>query len=505
MTRHAKWLRLSVLLALLLAAVLALLDAHGALSSSGGSPQARVARGCAGRLAPEAAFVHGAALQQMRAAALAALPQPAGNAYEQGLIGTPNLWTDGKPRLFLAPGVGATLSGAYEVRWWALDAEGRLDDIVVDLLRFANPAQAALALAVDTDARCHRAGSARAATLLAGGRLLNWVNPDGAYEQDTLLARGPFLYRVADAPPSVGADAAQASREHDRVATVTQVLACSLPQANCAERKLAAAATEAGAPAPLRPDSSRAWPHSAAQAAAYVRGVSLRPYDLAYMAAVQPAAIRHVAAKQESPYTCLPGRPSSAGAVEGTSPLLASRRGTQAQAVQSTALLLASEAAAARYVVAVKSAFEGSCARTFVRRAIRSAARSFVARSGARIRLGRLVVNLQSAKAPDTYRGSWPYRAAATRVSFRAIVTTRRGLRLSVSDYYEGFAFAYRRALVELFITSTRLPLPEANLTYLESVLVGRAEAGWGRPRKPAPEGPPRGSAAVRSRAQTAT
>jgi hypothetical protein len=495
MTRGVKWLRSSVLLALLLATVLALLDANGAIWSRTGSAQARVAKGCAGRLAPEAAFVPGDALRQMRGTALAALPRAAGDPYEQGLVGTPNLWSDDQPRLF-QPGGRGTLPGAYEVRRWALNAEGRLDDVVVDLLRFANPAQAALALAVAADPRCHHAGSARAATLLVGARLLNWVNPDGAYEQDTLLATGPFLYRVADAPPGVGANAAQASRERDRVATVTQVLACSLPQAACVEGDLAAAGARAGAPAPLRVDTSPAWPDSAAQAAAYVRAVSLRPYDLAYMAAVQPAATRGVKAKQGSLDRCLAGAPSPAGAVEGTSPLFASHRGAQRQAVQSTALVLASEAAAARYVAGVKRAFEGPCARRFVRRAIRAAALSFVARSGARVRLGRFVVALQPAGAPDTYRGSWPYRAAATRVSFRALVTTGRGRRRSVTYYDEAFVFAYRRALVELSITSTGLPLPEADLTYLESVLVGRAEARWGRPRGPAPAEPPRTSAA---------
>jgi hypothetical protein len=217
------------------------------------------------------------------------------------------------------------------------------------------------------------------------------------------------------------------------------------------------------------------------------------------MAAVQPAATRRVREQAESLDRCLPGAASPPGTLEGTSALFAARRGTQAQAVQSRALVLSSEAAAARYVAGVKSAFAGPCARRFVRYAIRGAARSFVARSGARVLLGRFVVVLQPARAPDTYRGSWPYRAAATRVSFRAIFSTRRRRRRSVTYYDESFVFAYRRALVELSITSTGLPLGEANLSYLESVLVGRAEARWGRASQPAPEEAQRSSTAARS------
>jgi hypothetical protein len=463
MARRVKWARLSVLLAMLLASVLALLDAHGALSSGAGNARARVAAGCGGRPAPEATLVPDAALAEMRATALAVLPRAAGHPYEQGLVGTSNLWSDEQPRLFSAGGAGRR-PGAFEVRWWALDAEGRMDDVVVDVLRFADPGKAALALALAADPRCHRAGSARAATLLAGARTLSWLNPDGAYEQDTLLARGRFLYRVADAPPDVGSY------------PVTEVLACSLPQAACVEGDLAAAGARAGAPAALRPDTSPGWPLTKAQATAYVRAVSLRPYDLSYMTEVQPAATRRAGSEQSYRAMCLPGAPSSAGAGRA-SPLFAFRRGLQQQTVQSAAVLMASDAAAARYVAAVRRIFAGPCARSFFRQALAAAARS-----RSRVRLGGLLVGPEQVRAPDTYTGTWPYRAAAGRVSFQVSFTTRRGRRLRLRYYAEGFLFAYRRALVQLSITSTGAPLPQANRRYLESVLVGRAEARWGSP-----------------------
>ena len=69
-----------------------------------------------------------------------------------------------------------------------------------------------------------------------GARALQWVNPDSAYQLDTLLVRGADLYRVDDVPPVTGtatAGRAHEALEHARAAVVSDVLACGLPRAGC--------------------------------------------------------------------------------------------------------------------------------------------------------------------------------------------------------------------------------------------------------------------------------
>jgi hypothetical protein len=469
----ATWLRLSVLLALLSVATLGLLDTHGLLSTSAGSGGATPERGCRGRMAPHLASVSPTALRQMQATALAVLPRQAGAPYEQGVIDVENLWSDNRPSPVAATGGGAR-HGAYEVRWWALDAEGRQDDVVVDVLAFGGSQQADLALAAAADPRCHGGAAGSAATLPPGARLLSWVNPDGANEQDALLVRGRFLYRVADAPPGVGGDLAQRAREHDRVATLTEVLACSLPRAGCPAGALATAAASAGAPASPPQAETRSWPGSAAQAATYARA-SLRHTDLPYMAAVGPAS-GDVRAQPAWFSRCLGDARSPSIIAGATSPRLGFRRRLVQQSAQSETVVLASEAAAARYVAAISRAFAGPCARNSYARALARARRSHP-----RLRLTQLQITPLPSAAPDSYRGSWPWRAVAVRVSVEALVTGRRGRvgRLSYSQAI--FAFAYRRAVVELSITSTGAPVPEASRQYVESALVGLAQARWGR------------------------
>ncbi len=475
MSHDSRWLRLPVLLACLLAATIVLLHERGVLWGSTPSAQAGVVQGCDGRRAAQAAPLAAGELARLREQALAPLP-PADGAYEQGLVGSENLWSDDRP----APATHATAGtpAGYEARWWALDAEGRRDDVVVDVLRYADARAARQALALAADARCRRDGSARAATLPAGARLLSWVNPDGAYQQDTLLARGSFLYRVADAPPTVESDAAQWARERARVTSATQALACALPRAACPAAALAKAAARAGAPAPA-PDVPATWPATAAQAAAYVRAVSLRAYDVPYMTAVESGAAVHEAIQPAFAAACLAGAPPLAPARSASSPQFAFDRRGQVQGVWSIASLLGSEAASEALLAADSRAFANGCAKRYFSRAL---ARE--QRAEPRVRFVDVRVQALPVAAPERYADVWPRRAVAERISYVALLSTRRGRRERVRYFEEGFAFAYRRAVVQLAIVSAPSPLADANRSYLESVLVGRAVAAWGRPAR---------------------
>jgi hypothetical protein len=471
---HAKWLRLVVLLTCLAASLLALLAQHGALWASTGSARAAGVGACAGRTAPQTAPASGAVLAQLRASVLGASPAQAGEPYEQGVVATANLWSDNRPR--------AGIGGGYEARWWALDSEGRLDDVVVDVLRFANAGDARRALSVAADPRCHRDGATAAATLPAGARLPGWLNPDGAWQQDTLLARGALLYRVSDSPPSVGAGAStQQARERVRASTVTQALACALPNANCPRGPLAALEARTGSPARASGASNaRSWPRTAAQGSAYVRVVSLRPYDVPTMSELSPASRSGTLREPALLTRCMHAAPSTGAGVSASSPLFGAREGLWEWTAQSTTTLLASEQAAASYVAAVRTALAGACARRFY-----SDAATASRRSHPRVVLADLTLSQLALAAPDSYRGAWPYQPVGERASFKALITTRSRRRLRLSYFGEGFLFNYKRAIVALSLTATRAPIPQATLRYLESALVGRAEARWGRPPGP--------------------
>jgi hypothetical protein len=65
----------------------------------------------------------------------------------------------------------------------------------------------------------------------AGGRNLEWLNPESSTQQDVFLARGRFVYRVA----TVVLGAGEKSTAEIRRAAFTPVnrLACTLPGAGC--------------------------------------------------------------------------------------------------------------------------------------------------------------------------------------------------------------------------------------------------------------------------------
>ena len=464
---NARWPRLGVLLVCLAAALAALLGQRGLLWSSSNSAQANVPAGCDGRMSPATQLASDSALAQLRAAALAATPAGTAAPYEQGTVGPANLWSDNQPR----PVAG----GGYEARWWALNAEGRTDDVVVDVLRFANAGQAQASLLAAADPRCHRQATAGAGALPAGARELAWLNPDGAWQRDTLLARGPLLYRVSDAPPGLAAsEAAQLAREAARAAAVTHALACLLPAAGCDRHTLAALAASVGSPAPA-PSAAVGWPRTVAQASAYVRAVQLRPYDLPYMTAL-PRSGRAGAAPAVTPSArCAHAAPAVGGlAVGASSPLFAMRPGRWRQSAWSRAALLGRDGAAADYMRALSRALAGACAR-------RVLATDLARIGGPRVRFADLHLTPLTPAAPESHRGRWAYRPVDERISVAVLLSTRRGRPLRRLLFIEIFAFAYRNAVVELEVTSKEAPLADANRRYLQSALVGRAEARWGR------------------------
>lgn len=471
----ARSVRLGVLLTSLMLAILALMDSRGVLSGAAGSATGSAA-GCQGVGAPEASGLNAAGRARLRADALAVFADRTGRLYEQGVVRTANLWSDNQP-VPEAPG-SSVARGGYEARWWALDPEGRQDDVVVDVLRYGDPGQARRALAVAADPRCHREGSATRAASPSGARGLSWINPDGAYQHDTLLARGPYLYRVSDAPPGTGrgrAGAAQAAIERARVARATDVLACSLPLASCASGPLAGAAAAAGVPAYALSAAPRSWPSTPAQSAAYLRAVSVRPYDLPWMFQAAPASSSDASSGASGPPGCRSGATSRLRGPSATSPVLEFREHLTRQTVFSYGWMLASEAASANVLEAYQQAVSSGClGREYERRLARSKAR------GRRVVLSHLVLTPLATPPPASYTGGWRYRATATRISVQALLRTRAGGTLRLRYYQETFIVAYRRALFTLAILSTGEPLSEASRRYLESALVGRAEARWG-------------------------
>jgi hypothetical protein len=472
--RPPRWasfsIRLTVLVGCLLLALAALLDNRGVFSGSIAS--AHGARACNGRQVPEAVALDGPEDARLRAQALAVFAARRGRLYEDGGISSANLWTDDDPHR-TGPVHG------FEARWWALDAEGREDDVAVDALRYASAAQARDVLALATSARCRPGGTAAASALPAGARTLSWENPDNAYQHDTLFARGPLLYRVSDAPPQTGTGAAglaQQQREHARVAAATNAIACDIAGAGCASAAVAGAAAAAGAPALRVTATGAGWPSTQAQEGAFLSAVALKPYDVPWMRETFPASTNP--GTEAGAPQCFGGREQRGrSGTAARSAVLGYRRRLVSDTVVTYGWVLPSEAAAAHLIAAYTRALRDGCAR-----------REFLAtigRPGPRSpRVGIADVQiapLATAPAPSDIAGA-PHRAAALRISAELTLHSRAGRTLRLPYFDEGVVFAYKRALIALAIESTGEPFPRASRSYLEAALLGRAVARWGAP-----------------------
>ncbi|HEX3512116.1 MAG TPA: hypothetical protein VHT27_13565 [Solirubrobacteraceae bacterium] len=458
----AAWPRQGALALCLLLAIGALLENRGVFSSSVAHAQAPPS--CEGRVAPAALPLDRREAGRLRTIVRAVFDGRGGRLYESGRIDTSNLWTDNDPN--------AGAGGGYEARWWALEPEGRQDDVVVDALPYPSSTDARAALALAANPRCHRDGSGGGGAFPAGSRKLTWVNPDAAYEHDTMLVRGSLLYRVAVVPPGESegpAGAAQWVRDRERVALLTDALACSLPSAGCGATPLAAAIASAGPPA-AQPDPTSQWPRSRAAAARYLRAVAIRPFDFAWMRVYAPARSTQSAQGCERALAMARGP-------HATSQALAYRRGLTRWSAISYDALLSSDAAAARVISSYRAAVRAGC----IQRELDSSVAHHNARDR-RLRYEEPRVSLPPTPAPESLTRGTPYRAVALRVSMQIVYRTQRGRTLRLPFFEQATAIAYRRLVVTFLTESTREPLSEDTREYIESVLLGRAEANWGLP-----------------------
>ncbi len=460
-------MRLAGLLACLLLTVLALLNNHGVFSGSAADAQGNPV--CDGQEPARAAPLGPSERARDSASVLAVFAHRSGRLYEHGSIGTANLWTDDEPTQADGPG--------FEARWWALNSEGGEDDVVVDVLRYASAAQARATLALATDARCRRYGSAGPAAFPRDGRWLSWVNPDRAYQHDTLFTRGPLLYRISDTPPAAGegaAGATQEQREHIRVAVSTNVIACSLPPAGCEAGAAASAAPAAGAPALAATMANPNWSPTPAQARAFLDAVAVHAYDVPWMRQILPAA-------SSVPVNGGPSCATATGALltgpAGRSAELGYRRRLAEDVLVSYSWIVPSEAVAQRALAASERAVHDGCAERQFQAAV-----AHRKGGGTRVRITGVKLTPLAAPAPSSYTAPAPYRAFRVRISTTILFHTRAGRTLHLPYFEETFWFLYKRAVIALAVESTSEPLPEETRRYLEGVLVGRAEARWGAP-----------------------
>jgi hypothetical protein len=473
--------RLALLLAGLVAAVLVLLSVRVGLFDFGNGPtQARgaaFASVCQGGGAPEVERTPLENLPALRNVVSRTMPPRVGRLYETGTITTSNLWSDNQPirQSISSPLVPRSVPAAYEMRWWALDRNGNEDDVVADVLEYATERQAESALALAASATCRRDAAAHAGHSPSGARHVFWVNPDNAREWDVLFVRGHRLYRVADAPPSYPPARGAAQRTFERLgaeATV-EALACALPGAACHGPALSTRAANLATLtiSPLvQTSTNRAT--DLVRARAYGRAVNLHDYDVPGMAEVAPERSIRDRRYWDAFVRCT-GELRSPHALEDIdSPVFSSRGRLQYDVVASTVAILRTEAVANRYLDVLASARARACIAHSYRRPLlgRGARRNL-------LRVARISAALLPAAAPTSYRGLGPYRGTASRLTIWTSYATRRGGEVSLPFYIDDFAFAYGRALIALTTESVSQPFSQASEQYLMAKLVGRAEA----------------------------
>jgi hypothetical protein len=159
-----------------------------------------------------------------------------GQEYASGTVYPRDAWSDDAPDGAVAERPTVTRwPGSYEIREWAPDPQwgaGYRDDIVVDAFVFPSSGQARRFFMQAAGARCRRSASTVTAGGPPGARYLNWVNPDGATEEDVYLNRRRVVYRVADVRPQDHNP--PPSQAEDRVGFATlEALACAIPGAGC--------------------------------------------------------------------------------------------------------------------------------------------------------------------------------------------------------------------------------------------------------------------------------
>ncbi len=191
----------------------------------GGSGQS--ASACSSTNLPAVRQVAPSGLGDLRRSIAGVLPDRIGELYEEGTVLAGNAFSDDAPA---PPPVdpAAPRPAAYEMRWWAPNR----DDVVADVFMFSDARSAQRFLERAITPRCRRSGAQLAALQPPEAQNLTWTNPDGVAEADVYLARGPRVYRVADAP---------AGRHRQgllrRALVTVDTLACLLPEAQCSSTR----------------------------------------------------------------------------------------------------------------------------------------------------------------------------------------------------------------------------------------------------------------------------
>lgn len=224
--KRAKTRRRRLLAGFLCASLVGVL-AYVVFGGSTGSGHTNRLAACAGQRAPHVLSVAPKELGALRASVARVLPQRLGRLYEEGTIQGSSAWTDASPA---GPTVSPTARrpDGYEMRWWAPNG----DDLVADVLVFADPGAAASFLQRASGARCGHVSLVGPSSRPPQARNLAWVNPDHVVEADVYLARGSRVYRVADAPAGqIRGNLAPARLR--RALVLVDTLACLLPGAHC--------------------------------------------------------------------------------------------------------------------------------------------------------------------------------------------------------------------------------------------------------------------------------
>jgi hypothetical protein len=469
-------LRLGLLLACLLGALVALLDMRAAWFGLGaGSAQAGAVTfpaGCPGREAPRVRSVATRDLPALRAQLSRIVPAGVGRRYQAGPVATSNLWTDDEPRP--APTAGPSAPAAYEVRWWALDRAGSEDDVGGDVLEFATAQDARRALALAASTRCRSDAAARSEQSPAGARKLSWRNPDGAQEFDVMFVRGRRLYRTVDVPPGYLLDDAgprQDALERARASATADLLACALSDAGCPP---SAAPLRDTSLAELGPSPATAAggpsPPTAAQASAYAHAVNLRGYDVPGRTLQAPEGPLRDPGYWSAFARCTGGLRSIHPVAAIHSPLFAYASRREGELLYSTVAVLPSSGLASRFIATLESARARACVIRGYEGLLGGRAATSGVRAAGPTRLTRLAT-----VAPPSYRGPGPYRAV--RLIDRLAFVSSRGRRRRLALYVEGFVFARGPAVVELSSVSFVHPFRESDERFLEALLVGSAEA----------------------------
>jgi hypothetical protein len=224
-----KRVRLAVLLACLGALVLYMLTMRtDVLHPEEGVAQGSAAAGPGGCAAKTPSVVNVGLwrLAELRAGLLAVSVPIEGRRYAEGAVTAENAWSDNNPQTVGSSPSAASLSGGYEVRWWASNG----DDLVADVFQFAGPRQARRFFGWAASPRCRDAGAVSAVPWLSAARNLVWVNPDRFTQEDVYVVRGSRVYRISDVRARNGR---RPSIERRIALLIVDSLACILPEADC--------------------------------------------------------------------------------------------------------------------------------------------------------------------------------------------------------------------------------------------------------------------------------